>query len=366
MSAVYFMRFDGKKWNIIRAIDRLLNVAKVADIIDEGDIVAIKTHMGERGNFRHPRPQIIRTVVEFVKRHGGKPFVTDTTTLYSGYRRDACEYLETAAMNGFSIGTVGAPIIIADGLRGRDYVEVKTGGDLRSVAVATAIAEADSMIVVSHVKFHITFGFGGALKNLAMGCVARKTKFAMHAVSKPTINKEKCTGCGQCVRHCNWGAISLVNGKAEIDYERCVGCGDCVAICRFGAARISWSEGENLLRLAAESAHGVVKTFEKGKIFYINLLMEVTGYCDCGTPLEAPIVPDIGILASYDPVAIDQASMDLVNQAPGYLCHGSGFKLIEPGVDKSRALRPGIRWEVLLEAAEQWKLGSRKYKLIAL
>ncbi len=364
MSIVYCIKFDSRKHNIANNIKALLKVAKVNEIINEGDIVAIKVHMGERGNFRHPRPQIVRAIVDFVKNYGGKPFVTDTTTLYSGYRRDACEYLETAAINGFTIGSIGAPIIIADGLRGRDYREIKTGGDLGTVTVASAIAEADSMIVLSHVKFHISFGFGGALKNLAMGCVARKSKFDMHAVSKPTINKEKCTGCGQCVRHCNWGAISLIDGKATIDYDKCVGCGDCVAICRFGAARLSWDKSDRLLRLAAEAAYGVISAFEKGRIFYINTLTEIVGFCDCATPLESPLVPDIGILGSYDPVAIDQASMDLINQAPGYLYDGISFKPIAPGTDKSKLLRPDINWEVLLEEAEHWKIGSRKYKLV--
>ncbi len=366
MSVVYYIPFDGRHRNIIEMTQKLLKVAEVDKILDKNYLVAVKVHMGERGNFRHPRPQIVRAVVEFIRNCGAKPFVTDTTTLYSGFRRDACEYLETAAINGFSIGTVNAPIIIADGLRGRDYREYKTGGELGSVAVASAIAEADAMIVISHVKFHISFGFGGALKNLAMGCVARKTKFAMHTVSKPTVNKDKCTGCGLCARHCNWGAIKIEAGKAVIDYDKCVGCGDCVAICRFGAVTIAWSKGERLLRLAAEAAYGVVKCFEEGRIFYINLLSEITGFCDCGTLLETPLVPDIGILASYDPVAIDQASMDLIIKAPGYLRESEDFKNIDPGVDKAKLIRPEIKWEILLEEAERWQLGSRKYKLVKL
>ncbi|RLF24108.1 MAG: 4Fe-4S ferredoxin [Thermoprotei archaeon] len=366
MSKVYMVKFDWKATNIMRRIQDLLNAAKVNEMIGEGEIIAIKVHLGERGNFRHPRPQIIRSVVDYVKKHGGKPFVTDTTTLYAGYRGDAVDYLETAAMNGFTMGTINAPVIIADGLRGRDAVEVKVGGELGKVDVAAAIAEADAMIVISHVKFHLSFGFGGALKNLAMGCTARATKFAMHSTSKPTVDVDRCTGCRLCERHCRWEAIRVIEGKARIDYEKCVGCGDCLAICRSGAITIPWDRTDRIQRLAAQAAKGVLMTFEKNKVFYINLLMEVTRYCDCGTFLESPVIPDIGILGSYDPVAIDQASMDLINAMPGYLFKEGRYEFVKPGEDKAKLYYPELNWWVILEEAERLGLGSRKYEIVTI
>ncbi len=362
-SPVYYLPFNWQYTNVIDQVKRLLKAAGAEKVIENGDLVAIKVHMGERGNFRHPRPQIVRAVVDFVRELGGKPFVTDTTTLYSGYRRDAVEYLETAMINGFSPATVNAPIVIADGLKGHDYRVVRTGGELGEVEVASAIAEADAMIVVSHVKFHISFGFGGALKNLAMGCVARKAKFKMHAVTKPTVVPEKCTGCGFCAKHCPYGAISIVNGKAKIDYNICKGCGDCMAHCRFNAITITWDRTERILRLAAEAAYAVMKTFKEGKVFFLNLVMEVTRFCDCGTLLETQIVPDLGILASFDPVAIDKASIDLINSVPGLRYENGTFIPIEPGMDKIRIFWER-NWWVLLEEAEKWGLGKRDYELI--
>lgn len=364
ISKVYILRFTRVKQDIISSIKLLLKAAQADKAVEKGDIVAVKVHMGERGNFRHPRPQIVRAVVDFIKNQGGKPFVTDTTTLYHGYRGNAVDYLETAAINGFTYATLGCPIIIADGLYGRDFREVEVGGPLGKVAVASAIAEADAMFVISHVKLHISFGFGGALKNLAMGCTARKSKFAMHSPGKPEIDVNKCVGCGICKKHCRWNAIEIVEGKAKINYEKCVGCGDCLTYCPRGAVKISWDRTERIQRLAAWAALGVLKTFREGKVFYINLVMEVTSLCDCATIIESPIIPDLGVLASYDPVAIDQASMDLVNEAPGIIYSKDGFKIVESGYDKVKIFHPERRWQAILEEAERIGLGTRKYKLI--
>ena len=370
MSEVYFTKFTKRTHDIFKYTRILLEVTKFKDNLREGELVAVKLHFGERGSIHHPRTQIVRAIVDYIKEKKALPFLTDTSTLYAGSRRNAVEYLETAAMNGFTIGTTNAPIIIADGLLGRDYREVKTPGELGSVTVASAIAEADAMVVLSHFKFHVSFGFGGALKNLAMGCVARKTKFDIHAVAKPEIIVERCIGCGLCIRHCRWESISLRKGKAVIDYEKCVGCGDCVAICRRGAVRMPWGtskHGEKMLKRAAEAAYGVLKTFEKGKVLYVNLLVEITRFCDCATSLEPPVSVDIGMLTSYDPVAIDQASLDLVNSAPGYYFRDNNtLERIEAGMNKVKLLHPGVKYWILLEESERLGIGRRDYKLIEL
>ena len=368
VSKVYFLKFRRRESNILSAVEKLLDRTEFGDRLREGELVAIKMHFGERGNVGHVRPQVARAIVEYVRRRGALPFLTDTTTLYSGFRRTAVDYLETAAINGFDLATVGAPIIIADGLLGRDYREVETPGELGRVAVASAIAEADAMVVLTHFKFHISFGIGGALKNVAMGCCARKTKYDMHAVAKPRVVEERCVGCGLCARHCAYNAITVVGGKARIDYDKCVGCGDCVAICRFHAVRMMWGGGEHaerMLRRAAEAVYGVLKTFEDGKVLFVSILADITRMCDCATSLETPLIPDIGILASYDPVAIDQASVDLVNSMPAFNPKEDGsIEYVPPGEDKLRVFYPEIPWWILLEEAEKLGIGQRKYELV--
>ncbi|MCK4778241.1 MAG: DUF362 domain-containing protein, partial [Actinomycetia bacterium] len=297
---------------------------------------------------------------------GGIPFLTDTNTLYKGSRGDAVVHLKTAIKNGFDISVVDAPIVIADGLQSKDYVKIKVHEKhFREVNLASGLIQADAVIVLSHFKGHCLVGFGGCLKNISMGFASRSGKQMMHSDVLPQINIEECSGCARCIGWCPADAITLKEGKsnkiAVIDYEKCFGCGECRVTCREGAIGISW-EGEShiIQEKIAEYAKAVVKKKE-GKIGFFNYLINITPDCDCWEYSDAPIVNDIGILASLDPVAIDKASLDLVNKAKG----------IEDSVLNSSDVQrkfhhiyPGVNEEKQLEYAEEIGLGKQDYNLI--
>ncbi len=302
-------------------LDKTLKLAaraEIPDLIKAGDLVAIKLHFGEVGNLAFIPPPLVRVVVEMVKEKGGKPFLTDANTLYAGKRRNAVDHIETALKNGFSYETIGAPVIIADGLKGADYVNVPVNGKhFQSVKISSAIHHTDVVIAVSHVKGHDLFGFGGTLKNLGMGCGSPSGKQVMHSDLIPTVDPEKCTSCGTCVDKCPEGAIERVEkNRAYIQANLCIGCGECVAFCPVQAIPISWETDEATIQeKTAEYAWGVIKPKQR-KCGFLNYIMNVTPDCDCAPWNDVPIVPNLGILGATDPVAIDQASLDIVNRAP--------------------------------------------------
>ena len=364
-STVYFADMRSSQTeNLLGKIGRLLKKAGLQQIIEAGDLVAVKVHFGERGNHTFVRPIFVRRVVDEIKECGGMPFLTDSSTLYPGERKEAVSALSCAIENGFAYAVVNAPLVMLDGLRGASAVNVPIYGEiLRQVSIGTEIVEASALVAVSHFKCHELTGFGGALKNLGMGCSSREGKMAQHSTVAPKVAENLCNACGVCLRSCAHDAISIIEGKARILPDKCVGCSRCITACQQKAINIQWNESASLvMKKMAEHALGAV-TGKQGKTLYLNFITQVSPACDCYGHADAPIVNDIGICASTDPVAIDQACADLVNNARGNTDTAlkSGH---QPGGDKFRGVHPDIDWEVQLEHAEKISLGSREYELV--
>lgn len=352
-----------KKESLVTRAGRLAMRAGLADVIDADDKVAIKLHFGEEGNTGFVQPVFLREIVRLVREAGGKPFLTDSNTLYRGKRANAVDHLACAIHNGFSFATVEAPLIIADGLDGREAVDVEIKGfdHFDSVRIGSAAVHADAMVVVTHVKGHEATGFGGAMKNVGMGLGSRSAKQRMHSDLKPEVTGEKCTACGRCVKWCPVNAIAITPDRiARIDYELCYGCGECVAACPEGAIGIQWkTEPDAIQEKIVEHVAGAVAGKE-GKVIYLSFITNVSPDCDCWHFSDASIVPDIGVLASTDIVAIDQASYDLVKQSRGL--SGSRGEGMAEGSDKFQAIT-GIDGTLAMDYAEKHGLGSRAYEL---
>lgn len=365
MSNVYFadMRASHKE-NLFDKISKLLALCGLPQRVGEGELTAVKIHFGEKGNSAFIRPIFARRVVDELKKLGAKPFLTDSSTLYPGERKEAVSALACGIENGFAYAVVGAPLIISDGLRGVTETTVPISGELlQEVYVGTEIVEADALVALSHFKCHELTGFGGAIKNLGMGCASRKGKLVQHSTVAPVVAAKHCTGCGICLKSCAHDAIAMVAGKAVIDAERCAGCSRCITVCPVKAINIQWNEAADLvMKKMAEYALGAVAG-KQDKTVYLNFITQVSPACDCYGHCDAPIVNDIGICASTDPVAVDQACADLVNNARGNQDSAlqSGH---EPGGDKFRGVWPEIPWQVQLEHGEKVGLGSRAYTLV--
>ncbi|QLH75728.1 MAG: DUF362 domain-containing protein [Methanomassiliicoccales archaeon] len=366
MSDVFFtdLRAFMERDNVQNKLARMFKRAKFGEIVTKGDLVAIKTHFGEMGNTAFLRPQFISKIVDLVVAVGGRPFLTDSNTLYVGSRSNAVDHLWTAARHGFVYPSVNAPVIIADGLKGKEEVEVEVGlKRCRTVKVGAAAMHADSVICVSHYKGHIATGFGGAMKNLGMGFGSRAGKLEMHCGMGPEVNKGRCRGCGYCVPRCPGKAIEIIDGKAHIDKGACIGCGECVVICLHQAMEAKdWSSDNMALQeKIVEYCYGIMRGRHE-KFGFVTFVMDVVPYCDCAPWNDVSVVPDIGILMSKDIVAIDQAACDLVNAQQGpegtALEKGRGR-----GEDKVKALT-NINWEHQLEYAEELGLGKREYRLV--
>ncbi len=362
-SKVYFidMRADIKDTVMERYV-RGMKRAGILSIAGEKELLAVKMHFGERGNTNYIRPIYVRVALDEFKSTGCIPFLTDTNTLYVGSRTNSPDHIKTAVENGFSHASMGVPIVIADGLKGGNYQAVPIRGKVfDEVKIASDIARADAMLVLTHVKGHELTGIGGALKNVGMGCGSRAGKMAMHADLRPRVS-EACIGCGKCMTWCQVKAIKMKGKRADIDHDVCVGCAECIAVCPVSAIKINWESDSRVVQeRIVEYAAGVLKT-KKRKVAYVNFIMDVSPQCDCYHFADASIVPDVGILISRDPVAIDRASADLINKQEGI--KGTAVKKHRAGVDKLRDVNPDVDWTVQIRYAEKMRLGTSKYQLI--
>ena len=366
---VYFTDFR-TKLNVSQGVklQKLCRQAGLGRIDFEGKFVAIKLHFGELGNFAYIRSNYVKAVADLVKDLGGKPFLTDCNTLYPGSRKNAVDHLLNADINGFNYMTTGCHNIIADGLKGTDdvVVPVPNGVYCKEAYIGRALYDADVIIVLSHFKGHEVAGFGGAVKNLGMGGGSRAGKMQQHNEGKPSVDPDACRMCRQCAKQCGSDAISYDSGKAYIDPDLCKGCGRCIGVCAFDAIYTNFdSVSEALGRKMAEYTAAIAA----GKpVFWINMIMDVSPDCDCHGENDAPILPNLGMLASFDAVALDQACADLCLKADPLPNSQLTDRLSDPHAhthhDPFKDVHPNTSWRECLEHAEKIGLGTREYELV--
>jgi uncharacterized protein len=364
MSDVFFWNLRAsRKAPFDLRLRRLLKASGATKGVASGELVALKIHFGERGTTAFLRPLWLQPIVDLYRKQGAKPFLTDTNTLYVGQRGESVSHGLQAARHGFDPNILGAPVIIADGLKSGNEREIAYAGKhFQSFWLAGDIVDADRLVTISHFKGHELAGFGGALKNLGMGCATRKGKMQQHCGMGPLVNQEHCTGCAECAAVCRPGALSMgPEGKVSLDAELCAGCAACFLVCRHGGLEVDWKvEITTFLERMIEYSAAMLSCCAKPSL-HLNFVVDVTPSCDCMGYSDAPICPDIGVLASIDPVAVDQAALDMVNAASGRKELLPG---IEPGQDKFKALHGHVSGEYALEYAERLGLGSRAYRLV--
>lgn len=362
-------------------IRKLIERTGFAGHIEGGELAAVKIHFGERGVTSHVQPLMVQPVVQFLAGAGARPFLTDASTLYVGQRGEAVSHAMQAAAHGYDPLLMGAPVIIADGLKGASQTALPVKGrHFKKAFLAADIAAADLLVSVNHAKGHELAGFGGALKNIGMGSASKQGKMHQHVTTGPAVNVDKCIGCGACVGICAAQALALADavnapagkgGKAKprrhvvLDTKACVGCGACFLACKTGGLEINWkTDVKAFLERMMEYAAALLLSRPKPSL-HVSFVTNVTPDCDCMGFSDACICPDVGILASLDPVAIDQASVDLINRAeplwPSHLPKG-----LKAGEDKFRAMRPHLPEHMGLDYAEKLGLGTRAYELVAL
>ncbi len=372
-SKVYFTDMHATmQENLPQKLRRLILKAGIGRIDFTNKYAAIKIHFGEPGNLAFLRPNYARVVADVVRELHGKPFLTDCNTLYVGGRKNALDHLDSAYLNGFTPLTTGCHILIGDGLKGTDeeLVPVEGGEYVKEAKIGRAVMDADVILSLSHFKAHEAVGIGGALKNIGMGCGSRAGKMEMHSAGKPHVNQEACIGCGSCKKRCAHDAIAIENGKSFIDHAKCVGCGSCIGACPVDAVEPASDESNDILnKKIAEYSWAVLHGRPQ---FHISLAVDISPYCDCHPENDIPMVPDIGMFASFDPVALDLACAEAVNSQPavpgsvlarredahGGDAHGGGAR------DHFTDVHPTTDWNILIDHAVKMGLGSRDYDLI--
>ena len=356
--------------SLLKKLSVLMDKAGIRDIDFDHKFTAIKMHFGEPGNLAFLRPNYAKTVADKVKELGGLPFLTDCNTLYVGGRKNALEHMNSAMENGFSPLSTGCQIIIGDGLKGTDDIEVPvTNGELcKTAKIGRAIMDADILISLSHFKGHEMAGFGGAIKNIGMGCGSRAGKMEQHSEGKPHVSAKRCVGCGSCAHICAHGApAKQADGKMMIDKTKCVGCGRCIGVCPFDAISPEYDASIEILnKKMAEYTKAVL---DGRPHFHIAVITDVSPYCDCHAENDAPIVPNLGIAVSFDPVALDKACADIVNAAPVLADSVLADNLKNDpaackGHDHFHNTTPITNWQQCLAHAEKIGLGTQDYELV--
>ena len=367
MSEVYFtnLRVKGGQ-SLLDKLETLIKKAGIEQIDFAGKFTAVKIHFGEPGNMAYIRPNYAARLVQFLQNKEAKVFITDSNTLYCGRRSNAVDHIRSAMENGFNPLAVPCPVIIADGLKAIDYREVGIDGEYcKTAKIGSAIADADIIVSMTHFKGHEQTGFGGALKNIGMGSAAAAGKKDMHSSSQPAIHEANCTACGQCVKYCASKAVTVnKRRKAEIDFAKCTGCGQCIAVCQWDSAQVRW-DASAAVTCCKVAEYSLAAVKDKPH-FHLSFIMDVSPDCDCWGSNDAPIVPDIGIAASFDPVALDKACADMVTAAAANT--GSRLNVHEhgklQGEDKFKLIHPKTDWRVCLAHAEKIGLGKMEYELI--
>ena len=369
VSNVYFTDLRVKTGdNLLTKLQRLIKTAGIGNIDFSDKYVAIKMHFGEPGNLAFLRPNYAKAVADVVKELGGKPFLTDCNTLYVGGRKNALDHLDSANLNGFNPTTTGCQIIIADGLKGTDeaLVPVEGGTYVKEAKIGRAVMDADVFISLNHFKGHEATGFGGALKNIGMGCGSRAGKMEMHSAGKPHVDQNLCIGCQMCAKICAHDAPEFENKKATINHDKCVGCGRCIGVCPKDAILSASDESNEILNCKiAEYTKAVIHNRPH---FHISLVIDVSPYCDCHGENDAAIVPNVGMFASFDPVALDVACADAVNAQPvlsnSMLGDCSEEERASHNHDHFHSIFPETCWESAIAHGKKIGIGNSKYKLI--
>jgi len=365
-SKVYFTSFrtqPGSGISTPMKMQKLIKAAGIATMPLKDNFVAVKIHFGEPGNMAFLRPAYAAALIEVLKENGARPFLTDCNTLYPGGRKNALEHLETAYKNGFTPYAMGCQVLIADGLKGTDEAEVPVpnGILLKKALIGRAVMDADVVISLNHFKCHELTGIGGAIKNLGMGCGSRAGKKAMHCDGITQVDQALCIGCGKCIRECAQNAPSVTNGKAFIDPKKCVGCGRCIGTCPKDAISPIWNQAAGMVdKKMAEYAAAVIAGRPN---FHISLIVDVSPYCDCHAENDVPVVPNIGMFASFDPVALDQACADAVLNSP-ILKDSALAERKKDGCDYYSSLFPDSDWTAQLVHAEKLGIGTREYEIV--